>query len=85
MLIYYYDLEGKPVMYKKPKGGQYEHLYRIRRENPALHLDKTGKPIKYQSPKGSGSHLYIPEKIRLLYKHKRKIKRLLYPGRRKES
>jgi DNA primase len=73
MLIYYFDLDGKPVQYRSEKGNKFYDLVRVRWQNPDLHLDKEGKGIKYQSPKGSGSHLYIPEKVRKLYKNRRKI------------
>ncbi len=76
MIIWYYDLEGKPVTYVKPKTSRSEHLFRVRFQNPDLHRDKHGRPIKYQSPAGSGSHLFIPEVIRKIYKDKRPIKRL---------
>lgn len=76
MLIYYFDLDGKPVQYKSEKGNKFYDMVRVRWQNPDLHLDKDGKGIKYQSPKGSGSHLYIPEKIRKLYKNRRKIETL---------
>ncbi len=76
MIIWYYDLLGKPVMFKKPKSSKFEHLYRIRWQVPEHHLDRNGKPIKYQSPSGSGSHLFIPETIRQIYKDRRVIKRL---------
>ena len=61
MIIWYYDLNGHEVMYKKEKTSKFEHLYRVRWQFPEHHLDKAGKPIKYQSPYGSGSHLYIQE------------------------
>jgi len=76
MIIWYYDLEGKPVLYKKPKSSQFEHLYRVRWQIPENHPDKYGRPIKYQSPSGSGSHLFIPEPVRQAYKDQRIIKRL---------
>ena len=76
MIIWYYDLHGKPVMFKKPKSSKFEHLYRVRWQLPEHHLSKNGRPIKYQSPAGSGSHLYIPESIRQIYKDRRVIKRL---------
>jgi len=76
MLIYYYDLEGKPVKYKRLKSNHYEQLVRIRWQNPGLHCDKTGRPMKYQSPAGSGSHIYIPEFIRNHYKYSKKIETL---------
>lgn len=77
MLIQYYDLEGKEVMYKHPKKDQYLPLIRVRWSNPEAHKDKTGKAIKYQSPAGSGSHLYIPEAIRRKYKTRTQIDRLI--------
>lgn len=76
MIIWYYDLDGKPTVYKKPKSEKFEHLYRVRWQIPENHPDKNGKPIKYQSPAGSGSHLYIPQVIRSIYKDKRIIRRL---------
>ena len=76
MLIYYYDLDGRPVLFKK-EGSKVQHqLIRVRWQNPLQHLDKNGDPIKYQSPRGSGSHIYIPERIRKMYHNSRKIKTL---------
>ena len=48
MLIYYYDLHGKPVQYKQEKTGRFLDLVRVRWSNPELHKDKAGRPIKYQ-------------------------------------
>lgn len=76
MIIWYYDLDGRQVMYEKPKTSKQVPLFRIRWQIPANHPDKDGHPIKYQSPKGSGSHLYIPQIIRRIYQEKRIIKRL---------
>lgn len=76
VLIKYYDLDAKPVMYKPQQGTQMRPLIRVRWQNPAAHADKEGNPIKYQSPAGSGSHIYIPERLRQMYKHARPIKRL---------
>ncbi|MDA3834401.1 MAG: CHC2 zinc finger domain-containing protein, partial [Spirochaetales bacterium] len=76
MLIYYYDLEGRPVRYRKNGEKVLRDLIRVRWQNPMSHLDKGGSPIKYQSPAGSGSHLYLPEKIRLMYRNTRKVKTL---------
>ncbi len=76
MMIWYYDLEGKPVMFTKPKGNRQEHLFRIRWQNPDLHHDKLGHPMKYTSPAGSGSHLFFPEPIREAYRNRRVISRL---------
>lgn len=84
MLIWYYDLEGKPVMFTRPQKNKEEQLCRIRFQNPDLHKDQHGRPMKYSSPYGSGSHLYIPEKIRKMYQDKRVIKRLyLQEGEKK--
>ena len=84
MIIWYYDLDGNPITYQKPKTNKFEPFFRVRWQNPALHLDRNGKPMKYRSPFGSGTHIYIPQKIRDLYKHKRKIKRLfLQEGEKK--
>ncbi len=63
MIIWYYDLEGKPVMFTKPKGSKVEHLFRVRWQNPDLHHDKNGRAMKYSSPSGSGSHLFSPRKF----------------------
>jgi len=76
MLIWYFDLEGKPVMYQKPKSTKSEQLFRVRWQNPDLHKDKAGRPMKYSSPYGSGSHLFIPEPIRQMYRERRVFKRL---------
>lgn len=76
MMIEYYDLEGKPVLYKKANTNKFLPLIRARWQNPDLHKDKNDKPKKYESPYGSGSHIYIPQKIRELYKRQRQIHRL---------
>ncbi|MFH0757361.1 MAG: CHC2 zinc finger domain-containing protein [Bacteroidota bacterium] len=77
MLIYYYDLDGRPVMFKRDENSKIKHkLIRVRWQNPLQHQDRNGDTIKYQSPTGSGSHIYIPEKIRKLYHNTRKVKTL---------
>ena len=76
MIIWYYDLDGKPTLFKREKANKFDHLYRIRWKIPELHPDRHGQPIKYQSPPSSGSHLYIPEAMRRIYKDGRIIKRL---------
>lgn len=80
VIIEYYDLEGMPVMYEqtqkgKPTGKMKEY-FRVRWQFPQEHTDKNGRPYKYRSPVGSGSFIYIPQRIRELYKSKTKIKRL---------
>ncbi len=76
MIIWYYDLEGKPVLYKKGKGDKMEPLWRMRWQNPDLHLDQKGNAMKYSSPYGSGTHLFIPQALREIYHQGRVIKRL---------
>ncbi len=84
MIIWYYDLEGKPTMYQKPKSQKFEHLFRVRWQFPDQHLDKNGNSIKYQSPYGSGQHLYFPDIIRNAYHRGTHIKRLyLQEGEKK--
>lgn len=70
MLIYYYDLIGRPMMFT-PKGAAKPRQYvRVRWSNPALHRSSDGKEMKYQTPAGASCRVYIPEKIRRLYKNK---------------
>lgn len=76
MIIWYYDLNGKPMMYQKENTNKMEQLFRIRWQNPDLHKDKPGVPMKYASPYKSGSHLFIPQAIRDIYHDRRIIKRL---------
>lgn len=89
VIIEYYDLEGAPVKYelKDAKGkltGKYKEFFRVRFQFPEEHKDKDGKPTKYKSPWGSGSFIYIPEKIRELYRSGQKIDRLfLQEGEKK--
>lgn len=72
MLIYYYDLYGRPVTYT-PKGAKTPRKYvRIRYANPDIHqID--GKSMKYQTAPGAASQVYIPEALRRLYKSKSTI------------
>jgi len=84
LVIQYYNLEGKRVQYVKPKSSKLTDFYRIRWQNPALHLDKSGHSMKYQSPYGSGTHLYIPQFIRNTYQKGGNIKTLyLQEGEKK--
>lgn len=76
MIIWYYDLEGRPIMYQPPKSTKTVQLFRVRWQNPDLHKDKNGRPMKYSSPYGSGSHLFIPDQIRAMYRDRRVLKRL---------
>lgn len=69
MLIYYFDLEGRPKTYI-PVGFKSKELpyIRVRWSNPEAHEGRDGKPIKYQTLAGAKASLYIPEKIRVAYK-----------------
>lgn len=80
VIIEYYDLEGAPVMYEqmqkgKPTGRMKEY-FRVRWQFPQENTDKNGRPYKYKSPYGSGSFIYIPQRIREMYKSGSKIERL---------
>ncbi|MBD5423724.1 MAG: hypothetical protein HDR44_01180 [Allobaculum sp.] len=73
MLIFYYDLYGRPVTYVS-KGSRTPRPYvRVRYANPAIHVDERGSEMKYQTPAGAPSQVYIPEKMRALFKSKTPI------------
>ena len=80
VIIEYYDLDGMPVTYtrKLPGRGKQELkvYYRVRWQFPDEHRDKEGKPFKYKSPAGSGTPIYIPERMRQMYKRKEQFPRL---------
>lgn len=73
-VIEYYDLEGVPVTYLRKMGRSTEtktaEYFRVRWQYPDEHLDKEGKPYKYRSPYGSGTPIYIPQRVRELYKQR---------------
>lgn len=75
VIIEYYDLDGMPVTYyrkdsKKRITNEKKEYFRVRWQFPDSHLDKEGKPFKYKSPPGSGTPVYIPERIRKMFKEK---------------
>ena len=80
VIIEYYDLEGLPVTYLRKAGkkdsGERKEYFRVRWQFPDAHLDKNGKSYKYKSPAGSGTPIYIPERLRAMYKAKTEITRL---------
>lgn len=81
VIIEYYDLDGFPVLYekkdqKKRLTGIKKEYFRVRWQYPDAHLDKNGESSKYKSPFGSGTPLYIPQRVRELYKKKEEIERL---------
>lgn len=84
MLIYYYDLTGRPMMFTQKGSSKPRQYVRVRWSNPALHRDKSGKDMKYQTPAGASCRVYIPEKIRRLYKSRTHIDTLfLQEGEKK--
>ncbi len=82
VIIEYYDLEGMPVTYLRKMPGRRKsntepkEYYRVRWQYPEEHLDKNGQPYKYKSPAGSGTPIYIPERLRRMYKEKTQFTRL---------
>lgn len=81
VLIEYYDLDGKPMMYdvldeKGKHTGRTKPYVRVRYQFPEEHKDSKGKPIKYRTPKNAGTRLYIPQKIRDIYQSGTIIERL---------
>lgn len=84
MLIFYYDLEGRPMQFKIKGSAVPRHYVRIRFSNPDLHIRKDGSVPKYMTPEGAPSRCYIPEKVRRLYKDKQHIDTLyLQEGEKK--
>ena len=78
MLIYYYDLDGNPMMYAtRGARGALRQYIRVRWSNPALHADKEGREVKYQTPKGAPTKLYIPQYIRSRYIQEQHIETLI--------
>ncbi|MDE7159391.1 MAG: hypothetical protein K2O24_00900 [Muribaculaceae bacterium] len=77
MVIRYLDLYGNPVMFaRRGAAGKPSPYYRVRYNNPELHIGKNGKPMKYQSPAGSKICFMIPEYIRERYHRKEHIETL---------
>ncbi|MDR1436594.1 MAG: DNA primase, partial [Candidatus Symbiothrix sp.] len=76
-IIEYYDLDGNPVTYNlyDKRGNVIKtcEYFRVRWQFPEEHTDKEGKPMKYRSPWKAGSHIYIPQKMRELYRSRTKI------------
>lgn len=81
VIIEYYDLDGCPVTYyrkdsKRRVTNEKKEYFRVRWQFPDSHLDKEGKPFKYKSPPGSGTPIYIPERLRKMFKEHQPISRL---------
>lgn len=73
MLIYYFDLYGRPMQYSVKGSRTLRKYVRVRYANPDLHLSQDGSAMKYQTPPGAPAQVYIPEKIRRMYKQKAPI------------
>lgn len=67
MVMRYVTLDRKLVTYMPKNGKKERDFFRMRWQNPALHMDRNGSPMKYQSPAGSGSKLWFPCKFISLY------------------
>ena len=81
VIIEYFDLEGNPVKYetKDRRGvgtGRYREYFRVRWQFPDEHKDREGRPAKYKTPYGSSTYIYIPQKIRDLWREKSQIPHL---------
>lgn len=75
-VIYYFDLDGRPVMYTSDKDpdGKPRQYYRVRYQFPELHRDKTErKPMKYRTPYGAPAFIYYPQAIRSAYQSRKPI------------
>lgn len=80
-IIHYYDLDGYPVTYtnqmlEKHAANPEREYFRVRWQYPDEHKDKSGRAAKYHTPYGASTPLYIPQKIRDLYKKGNEITRL---------
>lgn len=73
MLIFYYDLYGRPMQYSVKGSRTMRNYGRARYANPDLHVAQDGTKMKYQTPPGAPAQVFIPEKIRRLYKSKTPI------------
>lgn len=84
MLIYYYDLQGRPVTYIGKGRSKPKQYLRARWANTALHKDENGKEGKYKGPAGAKVPVFIPEKARRAYKNRTKVETLfLQEGEKK--
>lgn len=73
MLIFYYDLHGRPIQYSVKGSRTLRPYFRARFANPDIHVSSDGKKMKYQSPPGASVPVYIPEKVRKMFKSKTPI------------
>lgn len=73
MLIYYYDLHGRPMTYSVKGARTLRNYVRVRYSNPDVHVAADGSKMKYQTPPGAPAQVYIPEKVRRLFRSKTPI------------
>lgn len=65
MLIFYYDLEGRPRTYSPPSRSSVSMPYiRMRAADPTANADKNGKERKYITPPGAQTEVYITQILR---------------------
>ena len=67
LILQYLDLDGGITYYTQPKRTKSMPFFRVRYQNPALHLDSKGKPKKYDQPYDSGNKLWFPNKLLTWY------------------
>lgn len=83
MLIYYYDLYGRPVQYSAKGSRTPRNYVRVRYANPDIHVID-GESMKYQSPPGSTAPVYVPEVMRRFFKNRTPVDTLfLQEGEKK--
>lgn len=73
MLIHYYDLYGRHMQYSVKGSKALRPYVRARYSNPDLHTSVDGVKMKYQTPPGAPAQVYIPERVRRMYKAKAPI------------
>lgn len=84
MLIFYYDLYGRPMQYSVKGSKTLRNYVRARYANPDLHVAQDGTNMKYQTAPGAPAQVFIPEKVRRMYKTKTPIEVLfLQEGEKK--
>lgn len=65
MLIFYYDLEGRPRYFTPTSRSSVSMPYiRMRAADPEAHPDKNGKERKYITPPGAQTECYITQRLR---------------------
>ncbi len=76
LILHYLDLDGGVTQYTLPKRSKQQPFFRVRYQNPALHLDKNNKPKKYDQPPDSQSKLWFPNKLITWYDNGTKFETL---------